>query len=190
MLGVERRDIYILKKCIYNPEKKVVVLLLITDGEKKHYTAVSSLSRMLASSNIKYKCKQHFCPNCLQGFNLKEIRDKHLEYCKDNEVVRIEMPPENSIIGFHDGQYQFKIPFVMFADFESILKPTEDCSPDPEGPYIKDISHMDFAFIANPANGDVKNPLMLYRGKDCVRKFVNKLKKKSRGFTKCSLKNL
>ena len=24
---------------------------------------------------------------------------------------------------FHDGQYQFKVPFLIHADFESILKP-------------------------------------------------------------------
>ena len=23
---------------------------------------------------------------------------------------------------FHDGQYQFKVPFMLYADFESILK--------------------------------------------------------------------
>ena len=76
VLGVKRRDIYILRKCNYESEKKVIVLLLTTNGEKKHYTAVSSLSRLLASSNTKHKCKQHFCLNCLQGFNLEEIRGK------------------------------------------------------------------------------------------------------------------
>ena len=27
---------------------------------------------------------------------------------------------------FHDGQYQFKIPFMLYADFESILKPVDE----------------------------------------------------------------
>ena len=26
---------------------------------------------------------------------------------------------------FHDGQYQFKIPFMLYADFESVLKPVD-----------------------------------------------------------------
>ena len=27
---------------------------------------------------------------------------------------------------FHDGQYQFKVPFMLYADFESILKPVDE----------------------------------------------------------------
>ena len=27
---------------------------------------------------------------------------------------------------FHDGQYQFKAPFILHADFESILKPVDE----------------------------------------------------------------
>ena len=65
---------------------------LITDEENKHYTAVKSLSRLFRSRNSKHKCKQHFCLNCLQGFTLEESRDKHLEYCFDNEAVKVEMP--------------------------------------------------------------------------------------------------
>ena len=101
----------------------MINLLLITDGEKRHYTAIKSLTRLLAISNSKHKRKQHFCLNCLQGCSLEESRDKHYEYCKDNEAVRIEMPKEGSFVEFHDGQNQFKVPFVMYADFEAILKP-------------------------------------------------------------------
>ena len=27
---------------------------------------------------------------------------------------------------FHDGQYQFKVPIMLYADFESILKPVNE----------------------------------------------------------------
>ena len=66
-------------------------------GEKRHYTAVKSLTRLLRSSNSKYKCKQHFCLNCLQGFSLEESRDKHYEYCKNNETVRIKMQMQQKV---------------------------------------------------------------------------------------------
>ena len=80
VLGLNEKDIYILRRCNYRPGQKVAILLLITDGEKRHYTAVKSLTRLLSSSNSKHKCKQHFFLNCLQGFTLEESRDKHLEY--------------------------------------------------------------------------------------------------------------
>ena len=27
---------------------------------------------------------------------------------------------------FYDGQYQFMVPFMLYADFESILKPVDE----------------------------------------------------------------
>ena len=144
---------------------------------------VKTLSRLLVCSNSKQKRKQHFCLNCLQGFDLEESRDKHFEYCKDNEAVRIEMPPENSFIEFHDGQYQFKVPFAMYADFESILQPTEDTSTNPEGTYTKEISlHISsgFCLYSRSTYGDVKNPLILHRGEDCVSKFCEQAKEQTK----------
>ena len=32
------------------------------------------------------------------------------------------MPHKNPIIQYSDGQFQFKVPFIMYADFESILE--------------------------------------------------------------------
>ena len=135
MLGLDEKDIYILRRCNYRPGQKVAILLLITDEENKHYTVVKSLGRLLTSSNSKHKCKQHFCLNCLQGFSYEESRDKHLEYCLDNEAVKVVMPPEKSFVEFHNRQYQFKVPYAMYADFESILQPMEKTTINPQGSY-------------------------------------------------------
>ena len=96
----------------------------VVDGKKKH-TAIKSLSRLLGDSNSKHGHKQHIYLNCLQGFHSEKSRDNHFEYCKDNEAVRIKMPKEGSFVEFHDGKNQFKVPFIMYADFEAILKPKE-----------------------------------------------------------------
>ena len=61
--------------------------------------------------------------NCLQGFTQELSRDQHQAYCEDNEPVRVEMPKQGSTVEFKDGQNQFKVPFIMYADFESILEP-------------------------------------------------------------------
>ena len=66
-------------------------LLLVCDGDKSHYTAVKSLSRLLRSSNSEHKAKQHFCMNCLQGFSQEKARDDHYVYYLNNETVRVEM---------------------------------------------------------------------------------------------------
>ena len=92
----------------------------------KHYTTIKSLSRLLRSSNMKNRRKQHFCMNCLQGFTQEASRDQHQVYCENNEFVRIEMPKQGLKDQFKDGQIdQFKVPFIMYADFESILGPAQ-----------------------------------------------------------------
>ena len=105
--------------------------MLITGRNEKHYVAIKSLSRLLRSSNTKNEKAQYFCINCLQGFNEKKSRDEHLGYCRDNEAVRIEMPNKKPIVKYSDGQYQFKVLFIMYADFESILEPIQGASNNP-----------------------------------------------------------
>ena len=113
--------------------------------------------------------------NCLQGFSLETSRDKHYEYCKDYEAVRIEMPKEGSFVEFHNGQNQFKVPFIMVADFEAILKPTKETNFNPNTPYTKEINQhipSGFCVYSKFAYGDFKDPLKLYRGRDCVEVFL------------------
>ena len=97
VLVVEERDIYICRKSNHKSEKKIN-LLLISEDDKWHYTAIKSLSRLLASRNSKHKGKQYFCTNCLQGFSFESSRDEHYEFCKDNETIRIEIPKKGSVV--------------------------------------------------------------------------------------------
>ena len=132
VLGLEGKDIYICRQGTSGENYKEANLLLISEDEKWHYTSVKSLSRLLRSRNSKHKCKQHFCMNCLQGFTEELVRDKHYEYCVNNESVRVEMPTKAKwILKFSNGQGQLKAPFVIYADFESILEPIDTCSNDP-----------------------------------------------------------
>ena len=122
ILAVEDKQIHICRKgvdyydCIAN-------LMLITENNRKQYVAIKSLSRLLSKQNSKHKEGQHFCMNCLQGFREERSRDEHVGYCKNNEAVRTEMPHKNPFVQYSDGQFQFKAPFIMYADFESILEP-------------------------------------------------------------------
>ena len=35
------------------------------------------------------------------------------------------MPHKNPIVQYSDGQFQFKVPFIIYADFEFILGPMQ-----------------------------------------------------------------
>ena len=154
--------------------ERTVNLMIIEDGEKKHYVAIKSLERLLSIQNSKHKESQHFCNNCLQGFKTPESRDSHYEYCRSNESVRIEMPTRNPIVSYSNGQHQFKVLSVMYADFESILVPIQGVSNDPNISSTRGVnSHKPSGWCLHSkfAYGKVKKPTTQYRGPDCVEKF-------------------
>ena len=121
LLAIEGKQIYICRKG--GNYEHIINLMLITENSRKHYVPIKSLSRLLSSQNTKHKGKEYFCMNCLQGFNEESSRDEHLDYCINNESVKVEMPHKKPIVQYSDGQFQFKVPFIMYADFESILEP-------------------------------------------------------------------
>ena len=141
---------------------------------------------MLKSSNAKHKCKQHFCMNCLQGFMQESSRDQHQVYCEDNESVRVEMPKQGSTVEFKDGQNQFKVPLIMYADFELILEsmgPVEPRSSNPNQPYTNEVNQhtpSGWCIYSKFAYGEVVTPLRTYRGKDCIETFCNYIKRKEK----------
>ena len=129
ILAVEDKKVYICRKG--KEYTQSANLMLITDGKRKHYATIKSLARLLSSQNSKHKESQHFCTNCLQGFPTKKSRNERHSYCRHNEAVRTEMPVKKPTVKHSDGQYQFKVPFMMYADFESILEPIQGASNDP-----------------------------------------------------------
>ena len=99
-----------------------------------------------------------------------------MKYCLDNESVKVEMPHNRPIVEFCDGQYQFKVPFIMYADFESLLEPIQGSSKNPSGPWTAVTNNhipSGWCVYSKFAYGVVQNPLTLYRGKDCVKKFCD-----------------
>ena len=120
--------------------------------------------------------------NCLQGFTQESSRDQHQVYCEDNESVRVEMPKQGSTIEFKDGQNQFKVPFIMYADFESILEPMDHRSSDPTKPYTNEVNQhtpSGWCVYSKFAYGEVVTPLRIYRGKDCIGTFCNYIKEEA-----------
>ena len=159
---------------------------MIVDGYKRHYTTIQSTSRLLSDLNGKTRRAYHICMNCLNVFLTEPARDKHYEYCSSNGHIKVKVPTKKGIwLKFHDGQYQFKVPFMLYADFESILKPVDERYRDRmntmkterkgKASYTEKINtHVPSGWCVHSTfdYGDVSEPLKIYRGKDCVEKFA------------------
>ena len=112
--------------------------------------------------------------NCLQEFREVRSRDEHVIYCRNNELVRIEMPHGKPIARYSKGQYQFKVPFIMYADFESIIEPIEGPGNNPVKSSTRGVNvHTPSGWCIRSefAYGNVKNPVAQYRGANCVQRF-------------------
>ena len=173
---------------------KVVNLMLIFDEDKSHYVAIKSLGRLLSKQNRKHNPTQHFCTNCLQGFSEERSRDEHYAYCRSNQAVRIEMPTKCPLVEYSNGQHQFKVPFIMYADFESILEPIQGAINNPNVSSTRGVNvHTPYGWCLQSkfAYGDIDNPLTQYRGQDCVERFcehiISEAKRLYNSFPECPM---
>ena len=133
----EEEKVYPLKVSKYTGCEHDIVLLLIKDGEKSHYCLVKNISALLSSQINNNDHKRYFCLNCFNSFKSPDSLDKHKEYCYNNECVKISMPPPNTFLRFKNFRYSEKAPFAIYADFESLIKPMDNCDPDPNCSYTK-----------------------------------------------------
>ena len=138
VLGYNKDEkVYPLKVSKYTGCKHDIVLLLIKDGENSHYCLVKNISALLSSQINNNNHKRYFCLNCFNSFKSSDSLDKHKEYCYNNECVKISMPPQNTFLRFKNFRYSEKAPFAIYADFESLIKPMDNCDPDPNHSYTK-----------------------------------------------------
>ena len=145
-----------------------IVLLLIKDedGDNSHYCLVKNESALLSSQVNNHKSKLYFCLNCLNGFDTPEKLENHKEYCGEKESVKINMPPSDTFIKFKNFLYSERAPFTIYADFESLLKPLDNCKPDPNKSYTHKYNKhepVSFVYYIKSFNEDVyKSTLRSY----------------------------
>ena len=71
-----------------------------------------------------HRGRKHFCRYCLQTFSAEEILKIYIKDCfKINRKSRIIMDKKGEFVKFKNYERKIKSPFVIYANFESILMP-------------------------------------------------------------------
>ena len=97
VLFSKKKNIYAARRFECNMKcKKQSNLLMIADGENRHYTAIKGVSRLLKSLNAIHKGAYHFFMNCFNDFRTEPARGKHCEYCSSDGHVKANMPTEKN----------------------------------------------------------------------------------------------
>ena len=179
VLGFNEKDkVYPLhvSEYIYNRKHNIILLLIERDGVK-HYCLVKNPSRLLSKQISVHKGGTHICFRCLNPFWSHNSLEKHWEYCKNHEAVKINMPEKGTILKFKHHERSERVPFIIYADTEALIKEMQNCDPNPLDSYTKKYQKhepISFSYYIKSFDDNVyESKLRKYTGEDAMEKFVD-----------------
>ena len=167
-----KKTIELQYKSKYNrTREKQVVLLMITDGIKWHYTALKSIltsdSYMKPTQSISRLFNgitsnhngDYYCLNCFHSYRTMDKLNKHKKLCEDNNYCKVDMSNDkNNILKYASGSKSLKMAHAIYVDIECFLVKHDTCSNDLNKAWSKTIStHIPTRYSINVVNEFKKN---------------------------------
>ena len=181
VFGLEKTTVfplYISKR----EEDECINLLLMKNETNEHYCLIKNLSRLL-SGESQHNGECFPCERCLHIFSCEDLLKEHLNYCKDFCAQHVTVPLQGeNMLKYKHINYEHPIPYIIYADFESILIPSQT----QDGTNTKKIMRHEacgYAYIIIGPNGKTYRPIQVYRGADAATHFVGKILKEMRDLT-------
>ena len=172
----EDYKVYPLRISEHSNRLNKIRLLLITEEEKTHHCLIKSMCRLVASQTSKHKGGIFICDRCMNHFLTEKSLKAHEGYCNTNECVKINMPIKGSTVFFKDLWKSERVPFVIYADTESLLKPIQSCKSDPGQKYTNKYQKhepISFSYYIKCFDDNVYNQKpRIYTGEDAMQKLV------------------
>ena len=121
-----------------------------------------------------------YCINCLHSIRKKRRLEKHYNVCKNHEYCHVEMLEEcNKILKYKHGEKSMKVPFVIYANLESLLEKMSSRHNNSEKSSTTKINkHIPsgYSLFTQCSFDATKSKLDCYRGKHCMKNFSKDLK--------------
>ena len=154
-------------------------LLLITEGENKHYVLIKDFNKFMFNQT-KHEHRKHFCMHCLQCFSREDVLTEHKNNCISiNGEQAIEMPEKGDKVYFKNHHKQLSVPFVIYADFEAITEKVDSCQPNNDKSYTEAYqNHKDCGYgykVVCCYDDKYSKPVQIYRGENAVYKFMKNM---------------
>jgi hypothetical protein len=173
-------------ECLYpiyvsRQDGQEVDLLLIKDGERSHYVWIKDLPRMLYK-NSAHKDRKHPCRRCLHVFSTPELLESHKVDCLGigEKPQRTEMPVKGeNTLKFTAHHKQMRVPYVIYADFETLNVSVEGCGGGPDDSWTRQLAKQTpcgYCYVVVRSDGEAAPPV-LYRGEDAVEHFMASLQR-------------
>ena len=101
-----------------------------------------------------------------------------------NGKQRIIMLKKGEYFTFKNYERKMQSPFIIYADFESILMPENNGKQNPEESYIyKYQKHIAYGYNLVCVDDKFKKPFKTYLGEDAVYNFINSMIKESKYYS-------
>ena len=154
-------------------------LLLITEGENKHYVLIKDFNKFMFNQT-KHEHRKHFCMHCLQCFSREDVLTEHKNNCISiNGEQAIKMPEKGDKVYFKNHHKQLSVPFVIYADFEAITEKVDSCQPNNDKSYTEAYqNHKDCGYgykVVCCYDDKYSKPVQIYRGENAVYKFMENM---------------
>lgn len=143
-----------------------------------HFTYIKDLSRLVNRQLGHFKNKKWICERCLNHFHSKEALERHSVDCKSLNKTKISLPKENEkFLTFKNFKNKEHVPFVIYADLESLLIKHEDTRPTVRTQRYQKHEPFSIAYYLKCSYDDSLSTFKLYTGQDCQIWFVKELEK-------------
>ena len=160
-------------------------LLMITevkDGKVfSHYCWIRDFNRLCCDQN-KHGGKTFFCTRCISPHCSERTLSDHLIYCRG-----VDAPPCHAVFPevnlesmylpetkFRHFQNTIKAPYVVYADTESIIRPTTTPTTNSNTTQTSEHVPCSYFYIVVRSDGEVTN-MSTYCGEDCMDVFFQQL---------------
>ena len=112
---LKKKKIYLAYAYVFknnsNREKQVIVLMISNEEKQWHYLAV-----------------KNYCVNCLHSFRPKIKLESHKRLYVNKDFCNVVMSSEGTkILEFNQYKKSDKVPFIIYADIESIIQKIDGC---------------------------------------------------------------
>ena len=172
MFGWKNEKVIVHRISEKDGEIRRVNLMITKQGENTHYSYVKRLTALLFNQT-KHGGAKHFCERCLHAYTTRDLLKRHKPECKGllKSPTRTEMPKVGqNKMAFTSHYKQMKVPYVVYANFECVLRKMYTCEPSNKQSFtVKTEKHepCGFSYLVTRSDGQTFGPFK-YRGKDAV----------------------
>ena len=143
VFGMEDGEIFPLFLSKLETSRMEIDLLFLQEEDATHYCLIKDINQFLTLTK-KARIKHYFCHRCLHGFVREDLLRDHQPYCKKFDFQRVTYPQEGyNVLEFTSYHKQMRVPFVVYANFESLVRKVDNCSSPSEQSNITHESHFE-----------------------------------------------